>query len=43
MKKIIVKILDWIIWVIEKYEDYKYWYHINLDNWKYQIWDYVLK
>ncbi len=43
MKKIIWKILDSIISIIEKYEDYKYWYHINLDTWKHQIWNYVLK
>lgn len=43
MKKIIAKFFDFLIKLIEKYEDYKYWYHIDLNNWKYQVWDYVIK
>lgn len=34
MKKIIIKILDFVIKIIEIYEDYHYWYHIDLDEWK---------
>lgn len=33
MKKIIWKILEWIIKLIEIFEDYKYGYHIDLDKW----------
>lgn len=43
MKKIIAKFFDFLIKLIEKYEDYKYWYHIDLNNWKYQVWDYIIK
>lgn len=43
MKKIIVKFFDSLVNIIEKYEDYKYWYHINLDTWKFQNWNFVIK
>ncbi len=35
--------INFLIQIIEKYEDAVYWYHINLDTWKIQIWDYELK
>lgn len=43
MKKIIIKFFDLLIKMIENYEDYKYGYHINLDSWKYQVWNYLIK
>lgn len=34
MKKIILKILDSIITLIEIFEDYNHWYHIDIQEWK---------
>ncbi|MDD3144745.1 MAG: hypothetical protein PHV23_01395 [Candidatus Gracilibacteria bacterium] len=43
MKKFIVKFFDSLINIIEKYEDYKYGYHINLETGKFQFGNFVIK
>lgn len=43
MKKVICKILDLLIKLIELFEDKTKGFHVNLDNHKYMVWDYVLK
>mgnify|MGYP005996726375 CR=1 FL=1 len=43
MKKIILKSINLIIKMIEKLEDNIYWYHIDLDTWNIQVWNYTIK
>lgn len=43
MKKIIIKFFDFLIYIIESYEDQKKWYHIDLNSWDLKSWNYIIK
>ena len=42
MKKLIIKILDLLIDLIEEFEDYRYWYHVDVDVGVRKVWKFKL-